>query len=207
MDLLEIFEKEQIKNKPLQINPGDKIKVYQKIQEGGKTRTQSFEGIVIRKRVMKTARANFTVRKIVSGIGVEKTFFIHSPNITKIKITKKGKTRRAKLYYIRERRGRAAKMREKEGELSEWEIATTEPAKQPTETPKEKIEEKPEVKEKSQKPFSTKTSEGRVEKEGSKEKKKEEIKDEKKESKQKETKTSSSADITSKDKKKRKEKS
>lgn len=135
MDLVEIFEKEQIKQKPPQIHPGDKVKVYQKIKEVGKTRTQSFEGIVIRMRKMKTARANFTVRKIASGIGVEKTFFIHSPNITKIKILKKGKVRRAKLYYIRERQGKAAKMKEKKGELGEWEIATAE-------TPKESASKK-----------------------------------------------------------------
>ncbi len=185
MNLVEIFEKEQIKQKAPQINPGDKVEVNQKIKEGEKTRTQSFEGIIIRTRSMKTARANFTVRKIASGVGVEKTFFVHSPNIIKIKILKKGKVRRAKLYYIRERQGKAAKVKEKEGELSEWKVTNAKDTKDFAKTQKEEV-----VTAKTQKPTKTQKKEKTVTTKV-----------------QKETKSSPSADITSKNKQKRKEKS
>ncbi len=86
---------------------GDKIKVYTKIKEGAKERTQLFEGIVIRKRGSGISKT-FTVRKISYGIGVERIFPLHSPNIEKVKIVKSGKVRRAKLYYLRGRKGKKA---------------------------------------------------------------------------------------------------
>jgi large subunit ribosomal protein L19 len=139
MDLIQVFEKEHTEAKKdfPNIRPGDSVKVYQKIKEAGKTKTQSFEGIVIRTRKMKTASANFTVRKISLGVGVEKTFPIHSPNITKIKILKRGKVRRAKLYYIREREGKLAQLKEKESKLGEWKVATAETQKEPQKGQKE----------------------------------------------------------------------
>ena len=88
-------------------NVGDKIKVYTKIKEGAKERTQLFEGIVIRKRGSGISKT-FTVRKISYGIGVERIFPLHSPNIEKVKIVKSGKVRRAKLYYLRGRKGKKA---------------------------------------------------------------------------------------------------
>lgn len=201
MNLVEIFEKEQIKQKIPQIGPGDKIKVYQKIKEGGKTRTQSFEGIIIRARVMKTARANFTVRKIASGVGVEKTFFIHSPNITKIKTLKKGKVRRAKLYYIRERQGKAARLKEKEGELTEWEIV--EPVEEKTKVKEEEGKIKKKVKEEKVEKKEKLKKEGKRSEDEKEEKESKKEKSKKDEKENKEEINKSSAKIE-KDKKKKK---
>jgi len=91
--------------------PGDTIKVYFRIKEGDKERIQPFEGIVIRKRGSGTG-ATFTVRKISYGVGVERTFPLHSPLIEKIEVLRKGKVRRARLYYLRERVGKKAKVKE-----------------------------------------------------------------------------------------------
>jgi len=92
-------------------NVGDTIKVHVKIVEGEKERIQVFEGIVIDKKGGSN-RATFTVRKLSYGIGVERTFPIHSPKIEKIEVVRKGKVRRAKLYYLRERTGKASKVKE-----------------------------------------------------------------------------------------------
>jgi large subunit ribosomal protein L19 len=91
--------KEEIKK----IKAGDVVRVYQRIKEGGKERTQVFEGIVIARKHGKEIGATITVRKEISGIGVEKIFPIHSPTIEKIEILKEGKRKRAKLYYLREK--------------------------------------------------------------------------------------------------------
>jgi len=92
--------KEEIKNK---IKAGDVVRVYQKIKEGEKERTQIFEGIVIARKHGKEIGATITVRKEISGIGVEKIFPIYSPTIEKIEILKEGKRKRAKLYYLRKK--------------------------------------------------------------------------------------------------------
>ncbi len=83
---------------------GDEVAVHFKIKEGNKMKTQVFEGIVIRKRREKEAGGSFTVRKISHGVGVEKTFPLHSPNLEKVRVLKRWKTRRAKLYFLRERK-------------------------------------------------------------------------------------------------------
>lgn len=95
--------------KNLGIKPGDTVRVHQKIQDKGKTRIQVFEGVVLARKHGTEAGATFTVRKVSSGIGVEKIFPLYSPNIDKIEIVKRAKVRRAKLYYIREKVAREIK--------------------------------------------------------------------------------------------------
>src|SRR3990167_5991515 len=89
--------------KNLDLRPGDTVRVYQKIEEKGKTRLQSFEGLVLARKHGTEAGATFTVRRVSSGVGVEKIFPLYSPMIDKIEITKRTRVRRAKLYYIREK--------------------------------------------------------------------------------------------------------
>jgi len=122
----EIFNKAQLKKEIPNIRPGDTIRVFQKIQEkekGKKKRkVQSFEGIVIAKKHGKGISATITVRKIISGIGVEKIFPIHSPMLQKIEILKRAKVRRAKLYYLREAKGKKARLKRKDlAEAIVWE--------------------------------------------------------------------------------------
>jgi len=114
MDLIiQNVEKEMIKNKEIpEIWPGDTIRIYYKIVEGEKERIQVYEGIVIARK-HGGIRETITVRKVVQGIGVERIFPIHSPFIEKIEIVKRGKVRRAKLYYLRGRSGKKAKIAEK----------------------------------------------------------------------------------------------
>jgi large subunit ribosomal protein L19 len=114
MGVIEDIEKSQLKKSVPRFKVGDTVKVYSKIVEGGKERVQGFEGIVI-KRSGVGAREVFTVRKIVQGIGVERTFPVHSPRIERIELIRSGKVRRAKLYYLRKRIGSQA-TRVEEGE-------------------------------------------------------------------------------------------
>jgi large subunit ribosomal protein L19 len=95
-----------------EIRPGDRVCVYQKVKEGGKEKIQSFEGIVIARKHGKEMGATITVRREISGIGVERIFPLHSPTIEKIEILKRGKVRRAKLYYLRKAKGKRAKIKE-----------------------------------------------------------------------------------------------
>ncbi|SNX55537.1 50S ribosomal protein L19 [Thermoanaerobacterium sp. RBIITD] len=111
MNLIDIVEKEQLREVP-QFNVGDTVRVHYKVIEGDKERIQVFEGIVL-KRTGGSLRENFTVRRISYGVGVERTFPLHSPRIDKIEVVRSGKVRRAKLYYVRERIGKAAKIKEK----------------------------------------------------------------------------------------------
>ena len=109
---IELFEKSLLKEGVPEFNVGDVVKVYVKIQEEeGKTRLQAFEGIVIRKRGS-GAKLTFTVRRISYGEGVERTFPFNSPSIEKIEVLKKGKVKRAKLYYLREKVGKKTKVAE-----------------------------------------------------------------------------------------------
>ncbi len=110
----EKIKKIQIKQELPDINPGDTVKIYQKIKEKGKERIQAFEGVVLARKHGKGISATITVRKIISGVGVEKIFPIHSPNIEKIEITKRSKVRRSKLYYLREAKGKKARLKRKE---------------------------------------------------------------------------------------------
>lgn len=116
---------EQLKNVP-EIKPGQTVKVYQRIKEGDKMRIQPFEGIVIVSRHGRGLDGTFTVRKIAEGVGVERTYPLHSPMIDKIKILKSSKIRRAKLYYMRERFGKQAKMKKTEAIVPETNKATKE---------------------------------------------------------------------------------
>jgi len=113
MDIIQEFEKKQVKRKIPLIKPGDTIKIHQKIQEGDKERIQIFEGVVIKIRRGYGINGNITVRKISSGIGVEKTFPFHLPSIVKMEVIKRGKVRRAKLYYLRRLQEKAAKLKDK----------------------------------------------------------------------------------------------
>jgi large subunit ribosomal protein L19 len=112
MDVLETLEKEQMRVDIPDFRPGDTVKVHAKIREGQKERIQVFQGVVIRKRKGNTG-ATFTVRKVSYGIGVEKIFPLHSPLIDRIEIVSRGKVRRARLYYLRKLRGKAARIKEK----------------------------------------------------------------------------------------------
>jgi large subunit ribosomal protein L19 len=111
MRAIEQLEKEQMRMDLPDFRAGDTVKVHVKIKEGEKERIQVFEGIVIRKR-QGASRASFTVRKVSYGVGVERIFPTHSPTIDHIDVVQKGKVRRAKLYYLRELKGKAARIRE-----------------------------------------------------------------------------------------------
>ena len=111
-DIIKKIEAAQLKAEVPEFRVGDTVKVYAKIKEGNRERTQAFEGTVI-KRQNGGARETFTVRKFSNGIGVEKTWPLHSPLLEKIEVVRLGKVRRAKLYYLRDRVGKAAKVREK----------------------------------------------------------------------------------------------
>ncbi len=112
MDTIEMLEKEGIRADLPPFRAGDTVKVYSRIREADKERTQIFKGVVIRKRKGNTG-ATFTVRKVSYGVGVEKIFPIHSPRIDKIQIISKGKVRRARLYYLRKLKGKAARLKER----------------------------------------------------------------------------------------------
>ena len=111
-DIIKEIEAEQLKNEIPEFNVGDTVKVYGKIKEGNRERIQVFEGTII--KVQGTgARKTFTVRKNSNGVGVEKTWPVHSPLVEKVEIVRSGKVRRAKLTYLRGRVGKAAKVKEK----------------------------------------------------------------------------------------------
>jgi large subunit ribosomal protein L19 len=112
MDVIEAIEKEQMRLDIPDFKPGDTIRVHARIKEGEKERIQIFQGVVLRKRKGGTG-ATFTVRKVSYGIGVERIFPLHSPNIDKVEIVSRGKVRRGRLYYLRKLRGKAARIKEK----------------------------------------------------------------------------------------------
>lgn len=112
--ILDQFNKEQLRTDMPDIRPGDTILVHQKIKEGNKERIQIFEGVVIARKHGKGPNATITVRKVVEGIGVERIFPINSPAISKIEISKHGKVRRSKLYYLRTAKGKKAKIKKRE---------------------------------------------------------------------------------------------
>jgi len=110
-EIIKNIEAAQLKENVPQFNVGDTVKVYGKIKEGNRERIQVFEGTVLKKQGGST-RATFTVRKNSNGIGVEKTWPLHSPNVEKVEVIRRGKVRRAKLNYLRERSGKSAKVKE-----------------------------------------------------------------------------------------------
>ena len=111
-DIINLVEKEQMREDIPQFNVGDTVRVYVKVVEGTRERLQAFEGIVIQ-RQNGGIRESFTVRKISYGVGVERTFLLHSPTIANIEVLRRGKVRRAKLFYLRDRVGRATKIKDK----------------------------------------------------------------------------------------------
>ena len=111
-DLLQDIVKEQLRAEVPEFSPGDTVRVGYRIREGNKERIQAFEGVCIKRRGSGTAET-FTVRKISSGIGVERVFPLHAPTVEGIEVIRRGRVRRAKLYYLRGLRGKAARIREK----------------------------------------------------------------------------------------------
>ena len=111
MDMIKELEKEQLKSDVTPFNVGDTIRVYAKVVEGTRERLQMFEGVVI-KRQNGGIRETFTVRRIASGVGVERTWPLHSPRIDRIEVVRRGIVRRAKLFYLRHKIGKAAKVKE-----------------------------------------------------------------------------------------------
>ena len=136
----------QKKNAVVDVRSGDTVKVTQKIKEGNKFRSQVFEGVVIRTDRKDSHTARITVRKIASGVGVEKSFLIHSPLVEKIEVTKRAKVRRKNLTYLRERSGKSARLTAKDfdraavNELPKEEVAEEAPA-EATEAPAEEAKE------------------------------------------------------------------
>ncbi len=114
MDIIKSIEHEQLKNTIPYLKVGDTVRVHQRIKEGNRERIQVFEGIVIKKQGG-SVNATFTVRRVAYGVGVEKTFLLHSPLVEKVEVVRVGKARRAKLYYLRDRVGKAAKTKENVG--------------------------------------------------------------------------------------------
>ncbi len=114
MDIIKSIEHEQLKNTIPNLKVGDTVKVHQRIKEGNRERIQVFEGIIIKKQGG-GLNATFTVRRVAYGVGTEKTFLIHSPMVEKVEVVRVGKARRAKLYYLRDRVGKAAKTKENIG--------------------------------------------------------------------------------------------
>ena len=111
MNIIDTIEKEGMRTDLPEIAIGDQVKVFVKVIEGTRERLQSYEGIVIAKK-NGGIRETFTVRRVTYGVGVERTFPLHSPKIDHIEVVRHGKVRRAKLYYLRERTGKAAKLKE-----------------------------------------------------------------------------------------------
>ena len=112
VNIIDVLEKEQLRSDIPEFRAGDTVKVHVKVVEGSRERIQVFEGLVIN-RQGGSVRETFTVRRIASGVGVERVFPLHSPRLAKIEVTRRGIVRRAKLYYLRNLTGKAARIREK----------------------------------------------------------------------------------------------
>ena len=117
MDKIKLIEAQSLKKDVPVFKAGDEVKVYVKMVEGDKIRVHHFDGTVIRRRGQGIS-ASFTVRKVSAGEGVERTFFVNSPSIEKIQVGKQGKVNRAKIYYLRKRFGKAARIEEQELEIA-----------------------------------------------------------------------------------------
>lgn len=112
MNLIHSIEQEQVKKDIVKFRPGDTVRVHVKVIEGGRERIQVFEGVVIRRRGGGLSET-FTVRRVSYGVGVERTFPLHTPKIERIEVLRRGRVRRARLYYLRELRGKAARIQDK----------------------------------------------------------------------------------------------
>ncbi len=145
MDIIKSIEHEQLKNKIPELKVGNTVRVHVRIKEGNKERIQVFEGIIIKVQGG-GVNQTFTVRKISYGVGVEKTFLVHSPLVEKVELVRVGKARRAKLFYLRDRVGKAAKTKEQVGaRIEDREIVVKEDL---TEEPAQEVKETPVVEEK-----------------------------------------------------------
>lgn len=113
MNIIEVLEQEQLRSDIPDFRAGDTVKVYVKVVEGSRERVQMFEGVVIARSGGGGVRETFTVRRVSYGVGVERTFPLHSPRIEKIEVARRGIVRRAKLYYLRNLTGKAARIRER----------------------------------------------------------------------------------------------
>lgn len=140
MDIIKAIEHEHLKEKIPVLKVGNTVRVHQRIKEGNRERIQVFEGIIIKKQGG-GVNATFTVRRIASGVGVEKTFLIHSPLVEKVELVRVGRARRAKLYYLRDRVGKAAKTKEQIGARIEDKEITVKTAieEEPVEEVKEEV--------------------------------------------------------------------
>ena len=144
MDIIKSIEHEQMKNRIPELKVGNTVKVHAKVKEGNRERIQVFEGTIIKVQGG-GVNQTFTVRRISYGVGVEKTFLVHSPMVEKVEVVRVGKARRAKLFYLREKLGKAAKTKEQVGARIETrEIVVKE---EMTEAPTEEVVETAEVKE------------------------------------------------------------
>jgi large subunit ribosomal protein L19 len=112
MNVIDVLSREQRKENIPELRSGDTVKVYSKVVEGGKERTQMFEGVVTVHKSGGTA-TSITVRRVAHGVGVEKTFLVHSPRVEKIEVSRRGAVRRSRLYYLAEKVGKAARIKEK----------------------------------------------------------------------------------------------
>lgn len=140
--LLDYVAQDNLKARP-QIRVGMRVKVFQRIKEGNKERTQTFEGLVIKVNKNKGINQTFTVRTIVGGVGVEKIFPVHADTIEKIEVLKQHKVRRAKLYYMRERSGKSARLKENRAMTPEMLNQLVEPVKNELVKEAPKAEEAP----------------------------------------------------------------
>lgn len=134
--------------KKLDLRAGDTVRVHQKIEEKGKTRIQIFEGLVLARKHGTEAGGTFTVRRVASGVGVEKIFPLYSPMIDKIEVVKRARVRRAKLYYIREKVSREARRQLRRSRMmatSTLDHASAEPTEEPAEEPQEEVAGEKEV--------------------------------------------------------------
>ena len=165
MDIIKSIEHEQLKSKIPELRVGNTVKVHVRIKEGNKERIQVFEGIIIKKQGG-GVNQTFTVRKISYGVGVEKTFLVHSPLVEKVELVRVGKARRAKLYYLRDRVGKSAKTKEQVGaRIENKEITIKEELKEEPvvpETGAPEVEEAP-VAEVAEEVVETKAEEAKVE--------------------------------------------
>lgn len=109
--VIQEIEKEQLKAEKPEFNVGDSVRLHVRVTESGKERIQAFEGVVIAKR-HDSVRETFTVRKISHGVGVERTFLLHSPKLAKVEVIRRGRVRQAKLFYLRDKVGKAARIKE-----------------------------------------------------------------------------------------------
>src|SRR3954467_4556113 len=124
MNTLDVLDADSLRDDIPAFRPGDTVKVHVRVIEGNRSRIQVFQGVILR-RQGGGIRETFTVRKVSFGVGVERTFPVHTPVVEKIEVLTRGDVRRAKLYYLRELRGKAAKIKEKRETVSRWRSALT----------------------------------------------------------------------------------